>query len=279
MKYRFLRYPGGKPKAVTLSYDDGCMSDVRFSDVITAAGLKCTFNLSSTSAMSDEQIKEKILNRGHEVAIHCAHHRAPGAQSAIAGIKEVLECRLALEEKFDMIIRGMAYPDTGITYFTNGATYENIKRYLMDLDVAYARTLGGDNKDFRLPNDWHAWMPTVRHANPEILEYIDEFVSFEMHPSVYVSRRYPRLFYLWGHSFEFDGANNWELLDTICDKLGNKEDTWYATNMEIYEYVKAYDSLIFSADETKIYNPTLSDIWLEIDGEVMCIKSGETKKI
>ena len=96
MKYRFLRYPGGKPKAVTLSYDDGCMSDVRFSDVITAAGLKCTFNLSSTSAMSDEQIKEKILNRGHEVAIHCAHHRAPGAQSAIAGIKEVLECRLAL---------------------------------------------------------------------------------------------------------------------------------------------------------------------------------------
>ena len=178
-----------------------------------------------------------------------------------------------------MIIRGMAYPDTGITYFTNGATYENIKRYLMDLDVAYARTLGGDNKDFRLPNDWHAWMPTVRHANPEILEYIDEFVSFEMHPSVYVSRRYPRLFYLWGHSFEFDGANNWELLDTICDKLGNKEDTWYATNMEIYEYVKAYDSLIFSADETKIYNPTLSDIWLEIDGEVMCIKSGETKKI
>lgn len=279
MRYRFLRYPEGKAKAVTLSYDDGCASDKRFSDVITKAGLKCTFNICSNCTLSDDEIKEYVLNRGHEVAVHCAHHRAPGAQSAIAGIKEVLDCRLALEEKFDMIIRGMAYPDTGITYFANGASYENIKRYLTDLDIAYSRTLNGDNKDFRLPNDWHAWMPTVRHANPEVLDYIDEFVNFEMHPSVYIARRYPRLFYLWGHSFEFDGANNWELLDTICEKLGNKEDTWYATNMEIYEYVKAYDSLIFSADETKMYNPTLIDIWLEIDGEVMCIKSGETKKI
>ena len=279
MRYRFLRYPGGKTKAVTLSYDDGCASDMRFSDVITEAGLKCTFNLCSENGLSDEQIKEYILDRGHEVAVHCADHRAPGLQSAITGIKEVLNCRLALEEKFDMIIRGMAYPDTGITSFENGASYENIKGYLKDLDIAYARTLNGDNNGFRLPSDWHAWMPTARHGNPKVLEYIDEFVSFEMLPNVYPSRRHPRLFYLWGHSFEFDGANNWDLLDTICEKLGNKEDTWYATNMEIYEYVNAYNSLVFSADETKIYNPTLFDIWLEADGEVMCIKPGETKRV
>ena len=279
MRYRFLRYPEGKAKAVTLSYDDGCVTDKRFSDVITKAGLKCTFNICSNSSLSDEEIKEYFLDRGHEVAVHCAHHRAPGVQSAIVGIKEVLDCRLALEEKFDMIIRGMAYPDTGITYFTNGADYENIKRYLTDLDIAYARTLGGDNRDFRLPNDWHAWMPTVRHANPEVLECINEFVSFEMHPSVYIARRYPRLFYLWGHSFEFDGANNWELLDEICERLGGHDDIWYATNMEIYEYVKAYDSIVYSADETIMYNPTLFDIWVDIDGEVYCIKSGETKKL
>ena len=45
MKYRFLRFPEGKQKAVTLSYDDGCKEDIRFSDVITKYGLKCTFNL------------------------------------------------------------------------------------------------------------------------------------------------------------------------------------------------------------------------------------------
>ena len=58
MRYRFLRYPGGKAKAVTLSYDDGCVTDKRFSDVITKAGLKCTFNICSNSSLSDEEIKE-----------------------------------------------------------------------------------------------------------------------------------------------------------------------------------------------------------------------------
>ena len=38
MRYKFLRFPGGKAKAVTLSYDDGCADDKRFSDVITKAG-------------------------------------------------------------------------------------------------------------------------------------------------------------------------------------------------------------------------------------------------
>lgn len=34
MMSRFMRFPCGKPKAVTFSYDDGCMDDMRFSDVI-----------------------------------------------------------------------------------------------------------------------------------------------------------------------------------------------------------------------------------------------------
>ena len=45
MRYRFLRFPGGRDKAVTLSYDDGNRNDIKFSDIITKYGLKCTFNL------------------------------------------------------------------------------------------------------------------------------------------------------------------------------------------------------------------------------------------
>lgn len=47
MRYRFMRFPNAKSKAVTLSYDDGCPEDIRFSSVISEAGLKCTFNLNS----------------------------------------------------------------------------------------------------------------------------------------------------------------------------------------------------------------------------------------
>jgi peptidoglycan/xylan/chitin deacetylase (PgdA/CDA1 family) len=283
--YKFLRFPGGKPKAVTLSYDDGWKADLRFSDVITEKGMKCTFNLCSfkrINRLTKEEVKEYFLDRGHEIAVHCANHRAPGTLRSIEGIREVLDCRLELEETFDTIIRGMAYPDCGITLMENGATYENIKSYLSDLDIAYARTLGKDNTTFNLPEDWHAWMPSVHNTNPEVLDYIDKFLAIDISHKAYAARRNPRLFYMWGHTTEFESNNGWELLDKITDKLAGHDDIWYATNMEIYEYVNAYNSLIYSADGQTVYNPTLFEIWFDTfdtDAHLHCIKPGETLKL
>jgi hypothetical protein len=184
-----------------------------------------------------------------------------------------------MEEEFGFIIRGMAYPDTGITVMNNGANYENIKHYLSDLDIVYSRTLRGDNNEFCLPQDWHQWMPTAHHINPLLFEYIDEFLNLDMSTKTYHARRYPRLFYICGHSFEFARDNNWERLDEICEKLSGKDEIWYATNMEIYEYTKAYESLVYSADGHTIYNPTLFEIWFDVDGKIYKIASGETIKI
>lgn len=282
MRYKFMRFPGGAAKAVTLSYDDGCAADVRFSDTISKHGLKCTFNLNSIKLrqkLSDEQIKGLFLDRGHEIAVHGLNHRAEGSMRPIEGIRDVLDCRLELENRFGIIIRGMAYPDTGITVFANGATYESVKNYLTELDIVYSRTLGGDNNSFKLPSDWHAWMPTAHHNNPAIFDMIEEFVNLDLSPAVYCARRAPRLFYMWGHSYEFDSNNNWERLDEICDKLAGHDDIWYATNIEIYNYVTAYNSLVYSADGTIIYNPTLYEIWFDADGKIYKILPGETLKI
>ncbi|MBO5869059.1 MAG: polysaccharide deacetylase, partial [Oscillospiraceae bacterium] len=76
--------------------------------------------------------------------------------------------------------------------------------------------------------------------------------------------------------YEFDRANNWELLEELCDILGNKEDTWYATCMEIYNYVQAYHALVFSADSTMVYNPTLYKLWIDVDGILYTIDPGQT---
>ena len=43
----FLRYPGGKKKALTLSYDDGVEQDIRLIELMKKNGLKGTFNLNS----------------------------------------------------------------------------------------------------------------------------------------------------------------------------------------------------------------------------------------
>lgn len=285
MRYQFLRFPEGKSKAVTFSYDDGVRQDLRFSDVLEKYQIKATFNLNSeklrgSKGLQKDEIIEYILNRGHEIAVHGSNHRAEGTLRPIEGIQDVLDCRLELEDRFGLIIRGMAYPDSGITYFTNGAEYDNVKNYLQELDIVYSRTLGGDNNSFELPQDWHAWMPTAHHNNSNIFDYIEQFVKIDLsEPAAYGARRQPRLFYLWGHSYEFDRDNNWEHLEGICEKLSGKEDTWYATNMQIYDYITAYHSLIYSADGTRVYNPTLQTIWFDVDRVLYSVEPGETIKI
>ena len=280
MRYRHLRFPDGRTKAVTLSYDDGVKEDIKLADIINKYGMKCTFNHMNNVQMTKEEVIENIISKGHEIAVHGAKHGAEGLLRPVEGIEDVLSCRNELERKFDTIIRGMAYPDSGIWNIFTGNTYENIKQYLKNLDIAYARTLGEDNMEFRLPVDWYAWMPTAHHKNPELMNYIDEFLKIDFSEKKYQgSNGYPRLFYLWGHSYEFERDNNWELIDNICKKLSEKSDIWYATNMEIYKYVNAYNSLEYSADGMIIYNPTAYRVWFEIDDKLYSIKSNETINI
>ena len=46
--------------------------------------------------------------------------------------------------------------------------------------------------------------------------------------------------------------------------------------MEIYNYVEAYKRLQYSADGHLIYNPTLLTVWLDVDGILYSVQSGET---
>lgn len=283
MRYVFMRYPGGKAKAVTFSYDDGVAQDKKLAEIFDKYGMKATFNFNCQASRSfnytDEEIQEIFLSKGHEIAVHGAYHRASGNVRPIEGIRDVLDCRLELEKRCNRIIRGMAYPDSGITRMGSFGSYEMIKQYLTELDIAYARTLGGDNNSFALPEDFHAWMPTAHHKNPKIMEYVEEFLSIDLSPRVYCSGRAPRLMYIWGHSYEFDRDNNWELIEKICEKLSGREDIWYATNIELYDYTEGYKRLVYSADGRRIFNPSLFEIWFDVDGALYSVKPGETVEI
>ena len=281
MKYLHLRFPDGKTKAVTLSYDDGSKHDMRLLETIEKYGLKCTFNLVGSSVaenertMNNDYIKENIIGKGHEVATHGYFHRAQDLVRPIEGIREVLDSRLALEKAFGMIIRGMAFPDRGISRITRPEVYSRIRSYLSELDIAYCRSLGEDHDSFTLPDDFLCWMPTAHHDDPKIFELIERFMSLDVDKQ-YCASQGPRLFYLWGHSFEFENKGNWDHLEKICAALSGGENVWYATNIEICEYVRAYQSLVYSADGMTVYNPTLKDLWVSVDKTLWRIGSGET---
>lgn len=283
MKYRFLRYPDGKAKAVTLSYDDGMPQDIRMAEVLGKYGMKCTFNLNSgiiverilEGYMTPEEVKCHLLDAGHEIAIHGRLHQAPGLSRPIEVVQEMLKCREMLEKTFGRIIRGMAYPDTGITDFQHDQNYGTIRQILQELDIVYARTVMGGNDKFKLPTDWYAWAPTTHHNDYYVLDDAKQFVELDV-DTTRGTYRWPRLFNMAGHSYEFDRDNNWERLEELCQILGNREDIWYATNMEIWEYVNAYNSLVFSADSSMVYNPTLYKIWFEVDEKVYSVEPGQT---
>ena len=283
MRYRFLRFPEGKLKAVTFSFDDGCKEDIKLAQLFDSYNCKCTFNVNSgfiknpaNKFLPLEDVKKYLDTPNHEIAIHGDKHRACGVNTPVDIIQDVLDCRKELEKMFGKIIRGMAYPDSGISYFENGTTYEDVKTVLKNCGVVYSRSYARSG-NFNLPDDWYDWRPTCSVGSEGYLDLADKFVALD-NVKCFNAWANPRLFYAWGHGYEIDGRLG-EQLHKLCGKIANREDTWYATNIEIYDYVMAYRSLVFSVDCSICYNPTLYKIWFVVDEVPYCIEPGQTLHI
>ena len=280
--YHFLSYPDGKRKALTLSYDDGCNQDKPLIELLDRYGIRCTFNLfSDIFDRKDRWTPEEALqvygNGPHEVAIHLAHHTAPGKVPLTFTAREIGEDRKRLEALFGRVIPGMAYPDTGIIRMTDGRTVGEVETCLSTMGILYARTTRDQTERdrFRLPQDFLAWDPTCRHANPDLMTYAQQFLDWDI-GGRYISDQDPLLFYLWGHSREFDASGNWDLMEGFCRLMGNRDDIWYATNLEIYRYVTAYRRLEFSFDDTFVYNPSAIPVWFRKNETLFLVPAGET---
>ena len=98
-------------------------------------------------------------------------------------------------------------------------------------------------------------------------------------PEKWKLNRNSKLFYLYGHSYEFEDNNNWEIIEKFCAKASNNEDVWYATSSEICSYINAYNSLVYSLDNSLVYNPTATTIYAEFYRKNYVIKPNETVKI
>ena len=63
--------------------------------------------------------------------------------------------------------------------------------------------------------------------------------------------------------------------EQFAEFMGGREDIWYATNIEIYDYITAWNRLHISADGRRMYNPSATPLWFRRNGQVHCIKAGE----
>lgn len=60
MRSVFMRYPDGKAKAVTFSYDDGKPQDKRLAEIFDKYGMKATFNFNCEYMRKENFTKEQI---------------------------------------------------------------------------------------------------------------------------------------------------------------------------------------------------------------------------
>lgn len=275
-KHLFLRYPNWKDKALTLSYDDGVRHDVRLIEIMQRHGLKGTFNINSGIfgekegdwRLTKAQALELYNQEGLEVAVHGVEHLLLEGYSSEQITSEIINDRKALENMYGKIIKGMAY--------AYGSCNDEIVQILKMCGISYARTTVSTEK-FEIPDDWLRLSATCHHNNPKLMELAKKFIE-EPVSAKWWGRR-PKLFYLWGHSYEFDTYDNWNVIEEFASYMGGREDVWYATNGEIYEYVKAYNSLQYSADGTLVHNPTCTDVYLEKQEKQYVIAAGQTLQI
>ena len=71
-------------------------------------------------------------------------------------------------------------------------------------------------------------------------------------------------------------------MERFLDQAAGHEDVWYATNIEICDYVNAAKQLKYSAAGKYIYNPTVQDIWMRLDPkseDVVVLKAGEVTRV
>jgi peptidoglycan/xylan/chitin deacetylase (PgdA/CDA1 family) len=273
----FLRFPGFKTKAFTLSYDDGPDFDKRLIEIMNKYGIKGTFNVHTRDIgadygkgegwhqMSEDELLSMYKESGNEIAVHGNEHFSLTDVDLGMATREILLNREYLEKKFGKIVRGMAY--------ANGAISDKAIEIVGNCGIDYARTVTS-TYSFDIPKNWLLLNPTCHHSDSRLFELADKFLNGGRARYMWADK--PRLFYVWGHSFEFHTANNWDVIERLCEMVGGHDDVWYVTNGEIYEYVRAYNSLVYSCDGSIIHNPTSTDVYLEYFRKEIVIPAGKT---
>lgn len=271
----FMRFPNGLAKALTFSYDDGVESDIRFMNILDKYGMKGTFNINSGGfapegtiypkgtirrRMTKSQCLNVYTNCNHEIAIHGYSHPFLNSLPPATATAEIMNDRKNLEEMYGKIIRGGAYPF--------GAYNDTVVEILKNSGVAYCRTTQS-TYSFDLPTDWLRLHPTCAHGDKKLFELADSFINA-------TNTRFSKLFYIWGHTYEFEEHNNWNIIETLCEKLAKSNDIWYCTNIELYDYMYAYEHLQFSIDMKFVRNMSALKVWFEYNDKVYEADSGKT---
>lgn len=217
-------------KALTFSYDDGIEQDRKLVEIFNKYGMKATFNLNTgiqtpesnfeiegvfINRMKQEGLEE--LYRGHEIATHGLTHAAPTGMTKEQLDEEFLTDMSNIERIYGTYPVGMAY--------AYGCVDDEVVKYLKSIGIKYGRTVEASHS-FEIPKEPLKLKATCHHDDDMLFELAEKFLKAEPKENEQM------LFYVWGHSYEFDVNNNWDRIEEFCKMMSGKADIFYGTNRE-----------------------------------------------
>jgi peptidoglycan/xylan/chitin deacetylase (PgdA/CDA1 family) len=259
-------FPGGKLKALVMSFDDGPDQDKRLIEMFNKYGIKGTFHLNSgkfaaKSKTSLEQLK--IVYAGHEVSAHSVSHPHLEFLPASKVSNEILDDRKKLEAVFGYPIHGMSYPF--------GTYNQLVLDMLPSLGIKYSRTVTMDTS-FHLPKNLLVWNPTCHSGSGEY--WAKKFIE--------TKRDEMMLLFIWGHAWEFDNAatdaakeKNWAVIDNICALLAKETGIWPATAMEVADYITAAQDVVTKSPDGMLVNSSDITLWVKSKDKGVKLKPGQ----
>ncbi len=226
----------GKTKALTFSYDDAVTQDRRLIALFNKYGMKATFNLNSGllgtpgSLVREEVTVAHVKPRpceiariyaGHEIAAHTLTH--PNLPSLLDEevVRQVEEDRKALSALAGYEVVGMAYPGGQRPMYD-----ERVKGLIARrTGIRYARTTTSTH-DFLPQSDLLEFKPSVYHHREwdEMFRLGEEFLRLRTDE--------PRVYYVWGHAYEFDIADTWDRFEEFLRLMAGRSDIAYLTNRQ-----------------------------------------------
>lgn len=257
----FNLWPMGREKCLTLSYDDGQVFDRELVRLMNENGVKGTFHLNTDWGDKHFFIPASefaALFKGHEISAHGHTHPFCTDVPLTMAVADLMENRRILETAAGYPVRGMSYP--------YGRYNPQIITAFRTAGMAYARTVKSTLR-FDVPDDFMQWHPTCHHK--ELGGLWETFIRKAPEKKL-------QLFYLWGHSYEFDRDGNFDMIAAFLKEAGGRENVWYATNIQIKDYVDAMRGLQFTCDEKTVLNPSGLSVWLTVNGEKREIRPWET---
>lgn len=116
----------------------------------------------------------------------------------------------------------MAYPCGGVN------NDDRVVGVIKDkTEIKFARTITSTYA-FDMQDNLYRFNPSVYYIEVDkLFEIGKEFIDLKTNK--------PKLFYVWGHSYEMDaGYIKWEEFEEFCKLISNKDDIFYGTNSEIF---------------------------------------------